>query len=263
MQEKYDRIGMHYNATRTADPYLFSRMHDLLKTKKEGLYLDIGCGTGNYTKEFDKMGYQFIGVDPSARMLEKATSETSSVTWKLGKVENLDLPNESIDGVIATLTLHHWQDLTKGFASLEKVLKPNGRIVIFTATPNQMKGYWLNHYFPKMMRDSFFQMPSLAKINMCLQRNGLKIILTENYFVKPDLQDSFLYIGKQNPKLYLDTEVRRGISSFSSLSYEDEMSEGLENLSDDIQTGKINHIIKSYENKDGDYLFLIITKEQA
>jgi hypothetical protein len=46
---------------------------------------------------------------------------------------------------IGSLTIHHWTDLKSGFSKLNKVLKPNGRIVIFTSTPKQMIGYWLNH----------------------------------------------------------------------------------------------------------------------
>ena len=35
----------------------------------------------------------------------------------------------------------------------------HSRLVIFTATANQMKGYWLNHYFPEMMAESMRRMP--------------------------------------------------------------------------------------------------------
>ncbi|KAA1244060.1 class I SAM-dependent methyltransferase [Aquimarina sp. RZ0] len=258
MQEKYDLIGAGYNTTRKADPYLFNRLHDLLSPSKEGTYLDIGCGTGNYTKLFDKKGYQFIGVDPSQEMLKKARSGNHSVSWKIGNAENLDLLPNSIDGSIASLTLHHWHDLTQGFASLRRVLKPEGKIVIFTATPIQMKGYWINHYFPEMLRDSIRQMPSLETIKNSLKNNQLYIEKTEKYFVQPDLEDFFLYAGKHNPKLYFEPKIRQGISSFSSLSNASEVTIGLDSLQKDIQSHKINDIIKSYENTNGDYIFLVI-----
>ncbi len=260
MQEKYDIIGVDYNATRKADPYLFDRLFSLLDPNPEGKYLDIGCGTGNYTSEFAKKGYTFIGIDPSIEMLEKAKLQHNAITWKIGKAEKIAMPSESIDGIIASLTLHHWQSLRQGFSELNNVLKPEGKIVIFTATPHQMKGYWLNHYFPKMLKDSMEQMPTYDTIESNLEANGLRIDNTEKYFIKPDLQDLFLYSGKHNPKLYINPKVRHGISSFSSLANAKEVAQGLKTLEQDIATGEINNISTTYENTEGDYLFMVAKK---
>ena len=52
MKEKYDIIGVNYNLTRKADPYLYKRLHFFLNPQIKGTYLDIGCGTGNYTAKF-------------------------------------------------------------------------------------------------------------------------------------------------------------------------------------------------------------------
>ncbi|WP_103069516.1 class I SAM-dependent methyltransferase [Aquimarina sediminis] len=260
MQEKYDTIGVNYNLTRKADPYLFSRLQSLLSPSLEETYLDIGCGTGNYTTIFSEKGYQFIGIDPSSEMLEKAASRNNSISWKIGKAENIELPKESVHGIIASLTIHHWSDIFKGFSELNRVLIPNGKIVIFTATPNQMKGYWLNHYFPKMMADSIAQMPPYHQIESTLKANNLYIKTTEKYNILPDLQDLFLYSGKNNPSLYLKPTVRHGISSFSSLANIKEVNQGLATLEKDIVSGKIKDIISTYKNTKGDYLFIVVEK---
>ncbi len=260
MKEKYDIIGVNYNLTRKADPYLYKRLHFLLNPQIKGTYLDIGCGTGNYTAKFAQEGYQFIGIDPSLEMLEKAKSKNTSVRWRIGKAEKIDLPSHSVDGIIASLTLHHWESLDKGFEELNRVLKPGGSMVIFTSTPAQMKGYWLNHYFPKMMKDSGDQMPSYDFIESNLKANNLAIANTEKYFIQPDLQDLFLYSGKHNPKLYFEPKVRHGISSFSSLANTKEVEKGLQDLKKDIESGEMEGIIKKYENSMGDYLFLTIKK---
>lgn len=54
MKAKYDHIGINYNTTRKADRYLTEKLCEYLNPKLNGLYLDIGCGTGNYTNEFQK-----------------------------------------------------------------------------------------------------------------------------------------------------------------------------------------------------------------
>ncbi|WP_407557842.1 class I SAM-dependent methyltransferase [Winogradskyella sp. 4-2091] len=261
MSVKYNKIGANYNETRKADLHLTQQFIKHLNPNKDGLYLDIGCGTGNYTDALQKKGFQFIGIDPSIEMLQIAQARNKAINWKIGSAEITGLSNQSVDGIVATLTIHHWANLTRAFSELEYILKPEGKIVIFTSTPQQMSGYWLNHYFPKMLEDSMLQMPSLEIVKEALTRSGLSITNTENYSIKPDLEDQFLYCGKQNPELYFDEQIRHGISSFSALANIKEVENGLISLRHDIDSGKINEIIDSYKNELGDYLYIIAQKE--
>ena len=257
MKAKYDNIGLNYNETRSADPYITERLLKILNPQANGIYLDIGCGTGNYTNAFQKKGFNFIGIDPSEKMLEKANQKNQTINWKLGRAEDITLASETIDGVIGSLTIHHWDELEKSFAELFRVLKPNSSIVIFTSTPKQMTGYWLNHYFPKMLEDSIVQMPSFKAVKGAMINSGFTNIETEVYTIKSDLKDLFLYCGKQNPKLYLNPAVRHGISSFSSLANKTEVEIGLKKLENDITNNSIKDIMESYKNDLGDYLFIV------
>ncbi|WP_303315697.1 class I SAM-dependent methyltransferase [Flavivirga abyssicola] len=257
MDVKYDKIGVDYNLTRKADPFLTDQLLRHLNPKKDGVYLDIGCGTGNYTHEFQKKGFQYIGIDPSKKMLDKARVKNKDVAWKIGLAENTGLPKNFVDGIIGSLTIHHWSDLKKSFLELKKVLKPNGKIVIFTSTPKQMEGYWLNHYFPKMLADSIKQMPTLKSVESAMKNAGIELSEINKYFIRPDLQDQFLYCGKQNPELYFDEQIRHGISSFSSLANRMEVKQGLSSLRKDINSGKFDEITQKYKNDLGDYLFII------
>lgn len=45
---------------------------------KEGLVLDLGCGTGNITKRLQKAGYDMIGIDNSMDMLSIAMEKSSA-----------------------------------------------------------------------------------------------------------------------------------------------------------------------------------------
>ena len=49
MDALYNTIGLTYNSTRKADPYLADRLYHLLQPGEGKLYLDIGCGTGSTT----------------------------------------------------------------------------------------------------------------------------------------------------------------------------------------------------------------------
>lgn len=260
-REKYDKIGPGYNRTRKADPGLLERIWHHLAPGGGETFLDIGCGTGNYTRALHLKGLDITGVDPSGEMLNTARAQISDIRWCTGKAENIPLENASVNGALASLTIHHWSSLVQGFRELHRVLKPGGRVVIFTSTPQQMKGYWLNYYFPEMLADSMLQMPSLETVEQNILLAGMEVIATEKYFIQPSLQDLFLYSGKHRPQLYLDPVVRQGISSFSSLANTVEVKQGLQRLEKDIESGEISKVMESYRNDEGDYLFIIACKQ--
>ena len=83
---------------------------------------------------------------------------------------------------------------------------------------------------------------------------------TEKYFIQPDLQDHFLYVGKHRPRLYMDAQIRQGISSFSALANQAEVRVGLQQLEEDITSGVVQQHIEAYENDLGDYLFIVAEK---
>jgi ubiquinone/menaquinone biosynthesis C-methylase UbiE len=259
-QTLYDSIGIDYNRTRTADPFLAERLFSLASPRKDSSSLDVGCGTGNYTVALASRGYSFCGVEPSETMIEQARRKSDSVVWTQATAEELPFEKESFGASLATLTIHHWKNLEKGFAEIRRVLKNNCNFVIFTAYPEQMENYWLNHYFPKMLKDSITAMPARRVIETALNSAGFVVSGEEKYYIRPDLQDLFLYSGKQRPALYLDAQVRKGISSFSALSNKEEVEIGLQKLSDDLENGNFAEIARKYESDSGDYCFIVATK---
>lgn len=256
MKPKYDKIGTNYDTSRRADPYLLSRLVHHLHPKNDCEYLDIACGSGNYTTALSLVGGKWCGLDQSSVMLEKARNKSSDIHWFRGDVAALPFPDNSFDGVTCTLAIHHFPSLESAFAEVRRVLT-KGRFVLFTSTTEQMKGYWLNEYFPAAMERSMLQMPAIGVIESAMEAAGLEIVEIEQYSIHDELQDFFLYSGKRHPKMYLDTEVRRGISTFSSLAGEAEIEEGCEKLSRDIDSGKIKEVIATYDNDLGDYCFVV------
>jgi ubiquinone/menaquinone biosynthesis C-methylase UbiE len=256
----YDTIGKGYNTTRRADPYLTARLYHLLAPVKDGVYLDIGCGTGNYLEALTNLGIQYYGVDPSATMLAEARKKNMDVPLLQAGAEDIPLPDNMFDGATATFTLHHWPDKVKGLAGVNRVLKPGAKLVLLSFTPLQMKGYWLNHYFPQMMQRSWELLPDIEGMERWLNQAGFDLVGTEKYFVQDDLQDHFLYSNKRRPEQYLRPEVRNGASSFTAFSTPEEVNSGLAQLETDITSGRIWDIIKQYENDNGDYLFFIAQK---
>jgi ubiquinone/menaquinone biosynthesis C-methylase UbiE len=220
-------------------------------------YLDIACGTGNYTLALGNMGLRIYGIDRSMKMLNTARQKDTSTILLSGTAEKLPFPDNSFSGAICILAIHHFSDLQHVFDEINRLIV-NGRFVIFTATSEQIKGYWLNEYFPEAMKKSIAQMPVKNKIKESLKKAGFNTIEFDTYEIKEDLEDFFLYSGKNDPEMYLNPEVRRNISTFASLADSREIKQGCASLDSDIRSGRIHHVINSYgARNDGDYVFVV------
>lgn len=252
----YDRIGIGYETTRRADPYITSRLLSLLDLQPGDRCLDVACGTGNYTTALAASGLRMVGVDLSEYMVSQARRKTPQIPWHLGDAAALPFADGSFDGALCTLAIHHFHDRPAAYRAMHRVLR-GGRLVIFTASHAQIRGYWLNAYFPVALEKSMDQMPDVPVVAEGLRAAGFRSIVTESYAVRSDLQDFFLQSGKHRPEIYLDPRVRAGISTFALFGEPLEMETGCRRLADDIATGRINDVIASYENPHGDYMFLV------
>ena len=260
MRAIYDRIGDGYDTTRRADPGIVSGFREQLSIVKNGHYLDIACGTGNYTSALALCGGHWSAFDNSEKMLIEARKKSDAVKWYHFPVENTGFADGFFDGAVCSLAIHHFPDRGLAFQEIARILKPQSRVVIFTADPNQMQSYWLNHYFPVMMEKSILQMPTLEAVGAAMGDNGIGMISTIPYLIEPDHQDLFLYSGKQRPAMYLSASVRAGISSFRNFCSDAELEKGLINLKGDIESGVIAEVMAQHESGAGDYLFIVGSK---
>lgn len=260
MNSIYNEIGSGYDATRSADPEILNLLASLIALDKEGLYLDVGCGTGNYTAALATLGGKWKAFDQSKLMLDQAKNKSSEVEWSVLDVVKTSYESTYFNAAICSLAIHHFQDLDEAFKEIARVLLPSGKLVIFTSTAEQMSTYWLNHYFPVTMESSIAQMPSVFKIQAALNAAKLKLLEIKPFLISAELKDLFLYSGKHRPEMYLSKSVRAGISSFRRFCSDTELKLGLSMLAADIESGNIQRVMEEYENNMGDYCFLVAQK---
>lgn len=258
----YQHIGRSYDLTRRPDPYIVSRLEHYLKIRPDLSYLDAACGTGNYTLALAQSGGRWHGIDQSQRMIEEARKKSKSILWQLADVSRLPYDDGMFAGVVCTLAIHHFISLPSAFSEIHRVIR-TGNFVLFTSTPEQMMRYWLVDYFPEALHKSAQQMPCADVVDNVLSGSGFHSIETEDYSIREDLQDLFLYSGKHRPEIYLDALVRSGISTFALLASPTEIEEGCARLASDIKTGRIAEVVKKYEHGGGDYKFVVARKDAA
>lgn len=259
MASVYDKIGITYDITRRADSQIVSRLIEHLSPVKNGSYLDVGCGSGNYTEAVFDQGFRVTGIDISEEMLRKARNKNHHIEWICGDAKCMPFPSKCFDGAMCTLATHHIKDIDTAFKEVYRVLN-RGHFVIFTAFFEQIMSYWLHHYFPQMMQKAQKRMVSSEVIMQALFSAGFKEIRIEKFFITNKLTDWFLHAGKYRPEIYLNPQVRAGISTFALEENQDEIESGCQKLQNDISSGEINKIIASYESSVGDYAFVVCSK---
>jgi ubiquinone/menaquinone biosynthesis C-methylase UbiE len=255
---KYDRIGIGYDTTRRVDPSIAARLVALLDADTGFRCLDVACGTGNYTNALSQLGLDMVGIDQSPTMLATARDKFPAISWRQADVTALPFADAVFAGAVCTLAIHHFGDIDAAVAEMLRVV--GGRIVIFTSTPEQMRQYWLNAYFPGIMERSIERMPSLARLAAAISRCDGEIVSIEPWFIPTEPIDLFLYSGKYKPEIYLDGRVRRGISSFAELGDAQEIADGLARLSGDIGSGAIASVMARFASDLGDYTFVTARK---
>lgn len=257
MQEAiYNKIGKTYDATRKSDPNLVAQIIKFLSPKPDSYYLDLGCGSGNYTGTLVDRGVNISGIDYSEGMLLKARQKYPQVSFYQGNALCLPFESNLFDGAICVLATHHIGNNRLAFAEAYRVIE-EGPLIIFTSTPEQMKNYWLCHYFPKMMENSINKMASYDEIKTDLEQAGFIHVEQHKYFITNELQDWFLHAGKYRPEIYLNPSVRNGISTFHLFLDDQELNDGLTKLEADIRSNNITRIISDHESALGDYMFIV------
>lgn len=252
----YNFIGEGYDTTRHSDPLITQRLRQLLGPSDDGLYLDVACGTGNYTIALAATGGSWVGIDTSDKMIDAARRKSVDVEWHVADATSLPFPAGRVSGTVCVLAVHHFRERPTAFRELRRVIRRGARVIFFTADKEQMRRYWLNLYFPQAMARSIIQMVGADQLESELLAANIRISHREPYFVQKNLQDFFLYCGKYCPERYLNPTIRAGISTFATLADAAEVERGCRQLEADINTGRVHELISRSESPDGDYLFL-------
>jgi SAM-dependent methyltransferase len=259
MQPLYNAIGVNYGTTRRADPVITEALAQYLGLSHEGTFLDLACGTGNYTCALENLGGRWHGIDVSTEMLDQAKSKSASIAWRCADASALPYSDRIFAGAICTLAIHHFPELETPFAEVFRVLNC-GKFILFTAFPDQLRNYWLCHYFPQMMARSIEKMPSEKNVVDALGQAGFAIQGVSPFHVTNALQDLFLYSGKDRPELYLNPVLRANISSFATLCPAAELKQGLDALRSDIEKTRFREVAQRYSTAAGDYAYIIADK---
>lgn len=121
------------------DPLMLPIEHAVLKTWRRELLqavrgdvLEIGVGTG-LNLPFYNEHIRWVGIEPHPEMRRIAEKRLKNVSFSAklvsGLAEALPFPDQSFDYVITTLVLCSVRDPKKALKEIERVLRPEGRLM--------------------------------------------------------------------------------------------------------------------------------------
>lgn len=105
--------------------------------KPEMTVLELGCGTGYFTRELARSGADIVAIDVSPELLEIARTNCSApnVRYEIQNAYALSYSNATFDSVVGSSVLHHLE-IEEAVREIYRVLKSGG--TIYFTEPNML-----------------------------------------------------------------------------------------------------------------------------
>lgn len=106
-----------------------------------GEVVELGCGTGLYTRAYAPSAALVTATDKSAPMLrraERSLADLPNVIVKFADAMATGLPGESADAVVAVNLLHIVPDAAGVLAEIRRLLRPGGTAILVDATSEKL-----------------------------------------------------------------------------------------------------------------------------
>jgi ubiquinone/menaquinone biosynthesis C-methylase UbiE len=227
----YSRQAQTYDETRSASPSVLGPLREALEGAPGRELVDVGGGTGNYSRALAAEGWQPLVIDRSPDMLARAAAK--GLRTVEGDAQSLPLADASADAVMLVSMLHHVDDPWRALEEAQRILRPGGRLALMCFTREELESLWYSEYFPSTRAWMARSHPSLDELLEHLP--GARRIPIEF----TDLEDASLAALAAHPELLLEEGWRRQTSYFERLErdHPDELAAGLERLRRDVAAG--------------------------
>jgi ubiquinone/menaquinone biosynthesis C-methylase UbiE len=107
---------------------------DMLKPCRGETILDVGCGTGVFTRDILSFGTRVTGIDISQPMLKRARQKAGAYSFReiVGDMRSLPFADNCFDKVISVTALEFIEDGKGVVRDIFRVTKKGGIIVVAT-----------------------------------------------------------------------------------------------------------------------------------
>ena len=153
---------------------------------KQGRLLDIGAGTGYFLRAAKKRGWFVMGIEPNLSARTLANLKAPNTVFDAETLQTL--PEKSFDVITLWHVLEHLPNLEEDVKTFQKLLKPNGRIVV--AVPNfqsfdadYFKAYWAAYDVPRHLWHFSQSAISKAFSKVQMETESTRPLVMDAYYV--------------------------------------------------------------------------------
>ena len=118
-------------------------MHQYIDITSRDVLLDVGGNTGKITEVYARDCKEVVVLEPKHAVVEYGRKYRPHIKYVEGGAENIPLPAEHFDKVVASASFHHFPNQDIGLEEMKRVLKPDGKMIIIEIDPNTGRGKWL------------------------------------------------------------------------------------------------------------------------
>jgi ubiquinone/menaquinone biosynthesis C-methylase UbiE len=123
--------------------------------------LDVGCGTGEYVRRANELGFIASGLEPADAMRAIAINTNPNASIISGIATDLPYPDESFDLVICIEVLRYLDrsDIRQALCELRRVLRPGGTMFLTMVNRYALDGFFLHYSLKRMLKPRSTEQP--------------------------------------------------------------------------------------------------------
>lgn len=133
LRRLFDGVAGLYEATRQGYPAeIVDAVCALAGIGPGAEVIEIGCGTGQLTRDLASRAYNLTAIDISPAMIDAARSSVTDATTRFQVCSFEDFTGNGPVDLIVSATAFHWVDPAIGLAKAARLLRPGGWLALLS-----------------------------------------------------------------------------------------------------------------------------------
>ena len=194
-----------------------------------GKTLDIGCGAGRVTIPLHEKGFQVVGIDYAAKMIDAARVLNGDIDYRVEDILSTQFENQEFDNVIFSfnglMLIGTYNDRLLAMKEIRRIIKKTGNFIFTTPfLDNKVdKPYWAekadtlnikdndmtweqqldlgDEYLEDYGNEFFLHVPFLTEVKKLVNEAGMEILFSARRLdysgiekMEDELDDNYLWV---------------------------------------------------------------------
>jgi ubiquinone/menaquinone biosynthesis C-methylase UbiE len=216
-------VWKYHDATNPYEKFRLRNILEFLAPKTTDAILDVGSGGGSYARSIGER-CTVVALDISREAIERAREsmrELQTPYFIVSDVEQLPIRDQSMDSILCMDVIEHLRHVGRSIGEMARVLKPHGKIAIFTACGgNRMSlEYIVRPLLGRLLRLIYLKIGHLHAFS-----TAALLQLLGNSFSRVEIQFMYPWIGSWLNLLWGVAHLKSSGTTASPSTAEDSIS---------------------------------------